>query len=63
MELNELLTELQKLSDRGYGDTKVELLCCDDNPISDGGIEINGVFVIDNHPKREINGIYIDGTV
>lgn len=62
MKLNELLSELQKLSDKGYGDSKVELLCCDDNPINDGGIGINGVFVIDNHPTQAINGIYIDGT-
>lgn len=63
MILDELIQDLQSLADRGFGKMEVRVLCCDDNPINRDGIAIKGAYIIDNHPDKGVNGVYIDGTV
>lgn len=62
MTLDKLIKQLTALADKGYGSMEVRLLCCDDNPINDDGIPINGAYVILGHPNKNIDGVYIDGT-
>lgn len=63
MTLHKLIQALQEIADKGYGDAEVRLLCCDDNPLDGQGIAIKGAYIIDKHPDKSVNGIYIDGTV
>ena len=63
MTLHKLIQSLQTLADKGYDDMEVKMLCCDDSPINNDGIEIKGAYVIDGHSNKNVNGVYIDGTV
>ena len=62
MTLDKLINQLTALADKGFGDMEVRLLCCDDNPINNDGIPINGAYVILGHPNKNVDGVYIDGT-
>ena len=63
MTLDKLIKQLTAISEKGYGSDEVKLLCCDDNPINGDGIQINGAYVIYNHPDKGVDGVYIDGTI
>lgn len=62
MTLNKLITQLVELIDKGCGDMEVRLLSCNDNPIENDGIPINGTYAILGHPVKNVDGVYIDGT-
>ncbi len=62
MTLNKLIKQLTELADKGCGDMEVRLLCCDDDPINNDGIPINGTYVILGHPDESVDGVYIEGT-
>lgn len=62
MILDSLIKQLTALFEKGFGKQEVNLLCCDDNPIKGDGIPIKGVYVIINHPDKNVDGVYIDGT-
>lgn len=59
MKVYELIEQLLKLNQTA----EVRCLCCDDNPLNGDGIEIKGAYEIKGHSDKEINGVYIDGTV
>lgn len=63
MTLDNLIKRLTDLSDQGFGNMEVALLCCDDNPINGDGSLINGAYAIVGHPDKGVDGVYIDGTV
>lgn len=62
MTVVKLIGLLQVLADKGHGGDKVQLLCCDDNPINGDGVDIKGVYAITGHPDKGVDGVYIDGT-
>lgn len=63
MTLNKLIKQLMALADLGFGDTDVNILCCDDNPINGECAPVKGAYVISGHPDKGVDGVYIDGTV
>ncbi len=63
MTLQKLMAQLILLSNQGFDDEEVRVICCDDNPIKGEYVSVNGVYAITNHPDKEVDGVYIDGTV
>lgn len=59
MVVKELIKELTKLEKDGLSNCEVRMLTCDDNPLRDEYVEINGVFAINNHKTAE--AVYLDG--
>lgn len=63
MTLDKLIKQLTELSDKGFGGMEVTILCCDDNPINGESAPIKGAYAILGHPDKNVDGVYIDGTV
>ena len=63
MTVKKLIDKLLEISDAGFSDEEVKMLCCDDNPIQGEYVDINNVYLITRHGDKNVNGVYLDGTV